>query len=267
MPSRPPGPESDLEQLDEPVVLVAARQVVYANMAAHRLFGVVPGSLKGQGLERLVVVERRGELRNIDEVLRGGSARRVRSALRREDGGRVDVSLEIEPYFDDAGALEGACVRYEVIAGSGRMSVAPLSMHPRGSLRPLGSLRPSLGASAAPRAQQDPESNPRIILESDSYVIRGESDGEVGSGARKAPTPPLDSVASSLAQVKKELDWLEERLALSPSVAPLDDSRERARALLVLVEAREHLLRAQEELEASRASLPPFPGPPRLPSL
>ncbi len=263
MPTLPPGLESELERLDQPVVLVKAHKVAYANRAAHRLFGAPLDSLRGQPLERLVVAERRGELRNIDEVLRGGSTRRVRSVLRREDGGRVDVSLEIEPYFDAAGGVYGASIRYEVIPGSGRMSAAPMT--PR-TPWPRASVQPSLSsASLSAPARADSAISTRFRRDSDSFLIPTR-DTE-GSGARRAPALPLDAVASSLARVKKELDWLEERLTMPPAAGSLDDSSERARALLVLVEAREHLQRAQDELEASRSSLPPFPAPPKLPSL
>lgn len=300
MPTSIPGPVSEFDVLDEPVVLVVTQRIAYANAAAHRLFGLPMQGLVGLGVERLVASERRGELRNLGEVLRGGSARRVRSVLRREDGGRVDVSFELAPHCDEAGAVVGVLVRYEVIAASGRMSVAP-----RSSLRPFTSLSPSLnpsGAAAVPR-QTLPGllvgPKPRTRAESGVFVeAQGQGSEHAYETPTQTPTPereasdkasdtasgtasdtavrrladvpleaPLHEVESSLGKLAEQLDWLEARFAQPASIAPLDESQERARVLLVLAEARENLVRAQKELRASRVSFPPFPAPPRLPSL
>ena len=115
-----------LDQLEFPSIIWAqTARIAYANPAARRLFGAPPGVLERAGIDRLVVSERRGELRNIEDVLKGGSSRRVRSVLRREDGGRIDVTMSVEPCLDAAGQVEAASVRYELIAASGRMSAAP----------------------------------------------------------------------------------------------------------------------------------------------
>jgi hypothetical protein len=235
-------------------------RIAYANPAARRLFAITQGTLEGSGVERLVVAERKGELRNIEEVLKGGSARRVRSVLRREDGGRVDVTMMVEPCLDALGRVEAATIRYEVIAGSGRMSSAPDLMADPRSLPPLrNSLNsPSFsGVGSVEVREQEFEAS----VESRGFAR------EQQVVTRTAPASPSSEIEARLNQVIHQLDWLEDRLNKPASEASLDDARERARALLAVSDAREQLRQAFEEVRSGLASVPPLPAPPKLPTL
>ena len=249
--------QSAYDQLEVPLLIVSVdRQVAYANPAARRLFGAAPGALEGAGIERLVVSERRGELRNIEDVLKGGSARRVRSVLRREDGGRLDVTMSVEPCFDAAGRVEAATVRYELIAASGRMSAAPDGR--ADARQAFGRSSPS----TAPFGQ-------RITEESGSHVnpVSRTPRPPPLSGPFQTSGPVAGDLEALLLKVASNLSWLEDRLALPATEASLDDSRERARVLLVIGEARSQLRQALDEAKGAEASVPPLPAPPKLPTI
>lgn len=251
--------QSGFDQLDVPLIIVAAdRQIAYANPAARRLFGAPPGGLEGAGIDRLVVSERRGELRNIEDVLKGGSARRVRSAVRRDDGGRIDVTMSVEPCLDGAGRVEAASVRYELIAASGRMSVAPDRIESRQSTpRPLSPPPvPIVTRSGITDEYGSPMSHdvlgPELASTSEPF---------------QAPSHFGLDLEPRLLRVAGHLSWLEDRLSQPATEAPLDDSRERARALMVIAEAQAQLRLALEEAKKAKASVPPLPAPPKLPTI
>jgi PAS domain S-box-containing protein len=244
--------ERAVDALDVALLLVSAeRRVVYANAAAHRLFGLEPGALNGlagNSIERLVAPERRGELRNFDDVLQGGGARRVRSVLRREDGTRVDVTMALEPCFDDHARVSGVSVRYaDAPKHSLRPSYAP-------SMPPLGMGVPStLGSpSPAPRAKQSPPPLPPQARGAEP--MRSESRLVPAQGAN-------EMLRSRLAKVLQNLEWLEERLSVPASVAPLDETRERARTMLAVEEARGLVSESLTMLEAEEQ----IPAAPRIP--
>lgn len=236
--------ERAVDALDVALLLVGAdRKVAYANAAAHRLYGIGAGVLPGTGIERLVVAERRGELRNIDDVLNGGAARKVRSILRREDGSRVDVTMVLEPCLDDLSNVSGVSVRY--------YDPPPSSMRPglSASKPPLGMNTPSSFASAS--AVSTPTGPLPSFLPDPSR-----------SQSRLTPTRVPEQQRERLATLLKNLQWLDERLSTPASVAPLDDTRERARAMLVIGES---LGLCEESLNAlESAEIPPAPSMPRM---
>ena len=254
-----------VDALDVALLLVSAeRRVVYANAAAQRLFGFTPGaeqSLLNLSIDRLVVNERRGELRNFDDVLGGGGARRVRSVLRREDGTRVDVTMALEPCFDDQTRVTGVSVRY---FDAPQHSARPV---PRSSKPPLGmGLPPS--SPLPPPASRAPSVAPSSPLGS-----RVEAQGSL-SGSREprastsesrlaAARPPHEMLQSRLQKVQQNLEWLAERMSVPASIAPLDDTRERARAILALEEARGLVAESVAMLEGE-AQIPPAPRIPRM---
>lgn len=230
--------ERAVEALDVALLLISAeRKVVYANGAAHRLFGLAPDAQNGlqdSALERLVAPERRGELRNFDDVLNGGGARRVRSVLRREDGSRVHVTMALEPCFDDHGRVSGVSVRY--------------SEAPRGSVRPsLAASKPPLGMSASP---------PPLPA---GASLRPEP---THSESRLSPASAHhDMLRSRLSKVLQNLEWLEERLSVPASIAPLDETRERARTILAVEEARALVAESLTMIDAEEQ----VPSAPRVP--
>jgi PAS domain S-box-containing protein len=246
--------ERAVDALDVALLLVSAeRKVVYANAAAHRLFGLTHGTLNGlngSSIERLVAPERRGELRNFDDVLNGGGARRVRSILRREDGSRVDVTMALEPCFDDQARVSGVSVRY---ADAPKHTLRPSLAPPK---PPLGMGTPSF----APNPPSSPASPAPPARSAQSPAPpRG---GEQRSESRLSPARGShEMLRSRLAKVLQNLDWLEERLSVPASIAPLDETRERARTLLAVEEARSLLNESLTMLEAEE----PIPAAPRLP--
>ncbi len=262
------GYQSDFDRLEVPLIIVAAdRLIAYANPAARRLFGAAPGALEGAGIDRLVVSERRGELRNIEDVLKGGSARRVRSVLRREDGGRIDVTMSVEPSLDAAGRVEAATVRYELIAASGRMSAAPNARTesrfstPRPPAAPEG-MHAGIKTEPDSDVSHSPSGRPLV-----STFSSGVEPTASTSEPFQNPRPFSVELEPRLLRVAGHLSWLDERLSQPATEAPLDDVRERARALMVIAEARAQLRLALEEVRNAKASVPPLPAPPKLPTL
>jgi PAS domain S-box-containing protein len=243
-----------VDALDVALLLISAeRKVAYANAAAQRLFGFMPGaeiSLLGLTIERLVVSERRGELRNFDDVLQGGGARRVRSILRREDGARVDVTMALEPCLDDQGRVSGVSVRYFEA--------------PQHSVRPgLSTSKPPLGMGAPmssplppPLPTQSSVSMPTPAPKSSPLPSKSES-------RLSAARPPHEMLQSRLRKVQQNLEWLGERLSVPASVAPLDDTRERARTILAVEEARGLVAESVAMLEGEE-QIPPAPRIPRM---
>lgn len=245
-----------VDALDVALLLTdAERKVVYANAAAQRLFGFTPGaqiSLLGLSIERLVVNERRGELRNFDDVLAGGGARRVRSVLRREDGARVDVTMALEPCFDDQGQVSGVSVRYFEA--------------PQHTLRPgLSTSKPPLGMGV-PMASPVPPAFPQtpITSQSPTPALRSSLSAPSKSESRlSAARPGNEMLQSRLRKVLQNLDWLTERLSVPASIAPLDDTRERARTILAVEEARGLVSESVAMLEGEE-QIPPAPRMPRV---
>lgn len=245
-----------VDALDVALLLTdAERKIVYANAAAQRLFGFAPGaelSLLGFSIERLVVNERRGELRNFDDVLAGGGARRVRSVLRREDGARIDVTMALEPCFDEQGQVSGVSVRYFEA--------------PQNTMRPgLSTSKPPLGMGG-PMASPVPPPLPQtpITATSPTPALRSPLSAPSKSESRlSAARPPHEMLQSRLRKVLQNLEWLGERLSVPASIAPLDDTRERARTILAVEEARGLVSESVAMLEGEE-QIPPAPRMPRL---
>jgi PAS domain S-box-containing protein len=247
-----------VDSLDVALLLISAeRKVAYANAAAQRLFGFTPGaevSLLGLSIDRLVVNERRGELRNFDDVLAGGGARRVRSVLRREDGARVDVTMALEPCFDDHARVTGVSVRYFEA--------------PQHTIRPgLSTSKPPLGMGVPMSSPLPPPlpTQPALSLQSPTPVLKGSSFPlpPKSESRLSAARPPHEMLQSRLRKVLQNLEWLSERLSAPASVAPLDDTRERARTILTLEEARGLVSESVAMLEGEE-QIPPAPRIPRL---
>jgi PAS domain S-box-containing protein len=232
--------EQMADSLDVAMVLVGAdRKVSYGNAAAHQLLGLPSGQLVGSGAERLVAPERRGELQNLDDVLQGGAARKVRTLLRRPDGERFSATLIIEPYHDEGGGLAAVSVRYEAVGAArpSRPSQTPRSGAESGRPRPLSS--PGELATGWFRPSGRP------------------------SERRLSPTSVLGSAKHRLERVLINLQRLEQRLAEPSAVAPLDEPSERARAMLHVSEARTLIETTLEELQDVGDA--PLPGAPNVP--
>src|SRR5262245_15006883 len=92
--------------LGAPTLVVGqGRRIEHANAAAEQLFRAEPGALLTATMDDLVPQERRGELRNLDDVLAGGGARRLRTAIRLADGRRIDVAATLTPTYDAQGKV------------------------------------------------------------------------------------------------------------------------------------------------------------------
>jgi PAS domain S-box-containing protein len=249
--------ERAVDALDVALLLIAEdRRVAYANAAAHRLYGLEPGLLQGLGVDRLIVPERRGELRNFEDVLSGGGGRKVRSVLRREDGARVDVTMVLEPCFDDQAHVSGVSVRfYEA---------------PQHSVRPgLSGSKPPLGMDNVPGRTQPPPTpttGPQIrslMPEVGMPSVRVPADDPSRSSSRLSPARVPDAQRSRLTRVLRNLQWLEERLTVPVSLAPFDDPRERGRALLITGETLGLVEEAIGALDAE-TEIPPAPRIPKV---
>ena len=250
--------ERAVDALDVALLLIADdRRVAYANAAAHRLYGLSPGLLQGLDVERLIVPERRGELRNFEDVLTGGGGRKVRSVLRREDGARVDVTMVLEPCFDDQARVSGVSVRYYDA--------------PQHSVRPgLTASKPPLGMDgsagrtpAPPGASMAPSSRSVVPGLAAAPSLRAPGLDPSRSASRLSPARVLDAQRARLTRMLRNLQWLEERLTVPVSLAPLDDPRERGRALLMAGETRGLIEEALQALDAE-TEIPPAPRMPKL---
>jgi hypothetical protein len=112
---------------------------------------------------------------------------------------------------------------------------------------PVPSQAPPGHAAAAPRV---PPPVPR------SESLRSES--------RLTPArAPNEMLRSRLAKVLQNLEWLEERLSIPASVAPLDETRERARTMLMVEEARGLVNESLTMLDAEE-QIPPAPRIPKV---
>jgi PAS domain S-box-containing protein len=261
-----PWLEGPLDDLDLAVVFVGLdRTISYANHEAHRLFGAQVGRLLGQAVDRLCVPERRGELRNLEDVLSGGGARRLRTVLRRDDGARVSVTATYEPYVDQNGHVIAVAARYELLAAGASLSPSM----PPGSRAPLGS-QPAPGRSRAPMATPSQRPQPSIPARIQEIISQSadSSSGVRGHPARhseqrlmRVGAPELER---RLQELENQLRWLEERLSQPASVAPLDEPHERAKALLAVSESR---LLLRETMDLVGDVPDEIPVPPRLPKI
>jgi PAS domain S-box-containing protein len=191
-----------VDRTDVAVLLVGPDGIVsYANAAAHELLGYPNHGLEGLSLEWLSPPSRHAELRNVQAVLEGQNSRRIRSAVLRVDGSVVDVAVSLEPCINADGRVVAVSVRYDPLPP------VRTSTMPSGYPSPTSGVRPAL-ASQTPTASQ-----------AESPVQHGPD--------------PVENVRTAL----QLLGWLQDRLLAPLSSAPLDDPRERARALLVLGEA------------------------------
>ncbi len=255
-----------VDALDQALLLVnAERKIAYANAAAQRLFGYTPGAdstLLGLSIDRLVVSERRGELRNFEDVLRGGSARRVRSMLRREDGARIDVTMALEPSLDEQGSVTAVSVRYYEAPQHSVRPPLNTSKPPLGMGAPLSSpLPPPLRHGEEPaRAFSAGRSSP---LPPSNFSSRPEPRAATSESRLSAARPPHEMLQSRLRKVQENLEWLRERLSVPASIAPLDDTRERARTILAVEEACSLVSESVTMLEGEE-QIPPAPRIPRM---
>jgi PAS domain S-box-containing protein len=236
--------ERAVDHLDIALLLVAPdRHISYANAAAYRLFGLRPGQFEGATLDRLTTPERRGELRNIDEVLGGGGARKVRSVVRREDGARVDVTMIVEPCFDEQSRVVAASVRYEGIVHLGRPSLMPRQTPTTAPPASRSSMPPAERAAAFGQPPTSGAQGFGSQAASSHDAGRASDTARAHDGARASAVrlnglPDLHVLAAQLERALRHQRWLEERLSVPPSVAPLDDASERARAMLAVSESR-----------------------------
>jgi hypothetical protein len=189
--------------LNGPPTLVVGqgRRVEQANTAAEQLFRSTPGALLKVRLDDLVPAERRAELRNVDEVLAGGGARRLRTAIRLTDGRRIDVAATLTPSFDAHGQVNAVSVVYE----PGRSSAAWL----RSSMAPPAHSRPSL-----------PSSERRL------------------TPALSAPDTNIGSLEGNLLVLAQQVASLEQRLGERARGTSLDDASARALVVSALAEMR-----------------------------
>lgn len=235
--------DDTVDSLDVAVILIGAdRTVAYGNAAAHHLFGLQDGGLIGAQVENLLPPERRGELRNFDDVLGGGGARKVRSALKRVDGQRLDISMVIEPCLDEEGRVAAVTVRYYQ--------------------GPLSSARPP-SARTRPPLGMDDSTFPDRSHTYRTLPPRVGSSSPPRSESRLSPTRQADVRRAQVERALRCIEWLEQRLTVPSSVAPLDDASERARAMLVVTEAHGLL----QDLSHSLEDEPEIPGAPNVPRL
>ena len=269
--------ESAVDNIDVALLVVAADYTVsYANFAAHKMFGMAHGRLEGTPMEQLIVPERRAELRNLGDVLGGGGARRVRSVLKREDGTRIDVAMTLEPCLDAAGAVGAVSVRYEVMP-AGRTTLTPSvrsSLPPQQRVRfvnssspearrsppPLGMAQASMPPAGAAASSWPPRREPPPLPTATTPTMPAPRPSE----PRLSRTRTATELEHRLARLQRHLQWLEERLSVPSSIQPLDDPRERARAMLVVSESRGLVQESLEELESELRELP---APPKMPKL
>ena len=133
-----------LGTLEGAVIIVGpGREILHVTPDAERLLEVREAHLLGREVQSLLPPERRGEMRNFEDVLAGGAGRRVRSVVRRSGGRRLDVSVALEPCHDAVGNVVGLRARYEPAPSSVqwlRSSLPPhaarLSSPPRAPERP-----------------------------------------------------------------------------------------------------------------------------------
>lgn len=234
-----PWLEHLVDQLDVAVLIVGSGSAIsYATPAAERMLGAASGALAGMTMDQLLPVERRGELKNFEDVLSGGSGRRLRSALRLSDGRRIDVSLTLSPLLDDQGRVAAVSARYEPARSSAQWV--------RASLTPP---RPSMPVSFPPEGMASPVTH--------------------NSEQRLTPARMVSNAPQLLGQLEAQLRWLEDRLSSPPALAPLDDPRERARALLVVGEARDLAEKCRHAIQndAAQSGAQAIPAPPKLPRM
>jgi PAS domain S-box-containing protein len=248
------GPLSlDIDRTEVPVLLVGPDHTVsYANRAAHALLGYAPNALLGLSLEWLSPPSRHGELRNIQSVFDGQTARRIRSAALCANGSVVNVTMTVEPCHDVERKVVAVSVSLAPMADSGTMQAsdgATFSPHITGTMRKV----PSLTAQPSNDARNHARS-------------RTTAPPPPPSGARSVPPPaPTHSVLAKLVPMEREaiddrmdsamqlLRWLAGRLNTPIQTQSLDDPRERARALMVLDEARELLAHCQRDIREGRS--------------
>jgi PAS domain S-box-containing protein len=260
----PPWFDDSTDDADVAVVMIGVeRAISYANKEAHRLLGSQVGRLLGLAMDRLSVPERRGELRNIEDVLQGGGARRVRTVLRREDGTRVTVTAHYEPCYSDIGVVEAVAIRYELLSAT--RSLAPLSMPP--STRPSPSYSIPSPVYSTPSPVYNTPSPAFAPPSAPTSTVPPVRSGPVprASEQRLSPLRVAGEMEQRLGQLERHLRWLEDRLSVPATSASLDDARERARALLVLADARS-LLRETLQI-AGFEQVEHIPAAPKVPKL
>jgi hypothetical protein len=171
--------------------------------------------------------------------------------------------MALEPCFDDQGCVTGVSVRYFEAPHSSQRPGLSTSKPPLGMGVPMSSpLPPPL-----PNQGLLSSASPTPLLRSSSLPApsaTGLRDASPKSESRlSAARPPHEMLQSRLRKVLQNLEWLGERLSVPASIAPLDDTRERARTILAVEEARGLVSESVAMLEGEE-QIPPAPRIPRM---
>ncbi len=183
------------------VVIGADLTITHANAQVHSLLGYAPTSLVGLPAQLLWPVSRRGELKNVRDVLDGQTERRIRSAAQRNDGHVIDVRLLIDPCLDAHGKVVAVTLRWEPIP-------------------PRAPASPRTATGRPPFASVAPVSGTRKLPSTPSPTVPA----------------PRDQLVEQLESAAQLLGWLDAELASTTGDGSL---RESARLRAVLGEAKD----------------------------
>ena len=248
---------------DYPMVLVGRdHRISYANTRAHQLLGYKQGGLHGSSIEQLLAPSRRAEVRNVQAVFRGQAALRFRSVARKADGQLLDVTLGLEPCLDHLGGVVAVKLRCELLArtpspslppfggGSGTRTIPPKSGERNVAVRSVPPPPPPSArtVSARPPTPSAPPPTPSARPQ------------PLRSVAPPKPSPERELVlsddgAEQLETALQLLAWVRQRIQSADG--PIDDPRERARALIVLGEAADLVAECRCESRRELKSQPP----------
>lgn len=238
-----------IEALDVPIFLVGLDQrVMVANRAAHLLLGYQDGALKGMPMQALLVPRRQGELRNFDELARGGAARRLNTMLRRDDGGSRHVAMMLSPVTDEHGRVAAITVRADVpgvMSASSSMPPASSSVAPPPSI-PRPAPVPSRHLDSNVRAKPRRGSLPPVPATSEQRL------NPVRAGAAPQEVV-LAELEAKLERVHERFAWLEGRLSRTGEV-PLSSPEDQGQALRIACELRVLIERSLELSGQARKS-------------
>lgn len=107
-----------VETTEAPAMLVGSDlRVTFANGSAHALLAYPEGHLAGVPLSSLFEPRRQAELRNFEQLLEGGGARRWRSVLQSFRGERRTVAIALSGCLDSLGRIEAIRVQFEDARG------------------------------------------------------------------------------------------------------------------------------------------------------
>jgi len=82
--------------------------LIFANSAAHEIFGVAPGNLEGRNLSEFLPPEEFTAIRRETEIRRAGQASTYETKIVRPDGRPRTLLVTARPRFDDDGGFLGA---------------------------------------------------------------------------------------------------------------------------------------------------------------